>query len=1649
MRIRNRSLSTPDISLRDKLRWAYNLVFRPYSCHIWEFQNLRIPSSKRIVSALIFVVTIADLISLTLIELFAGLFADPVALILKLCLGAWFAGTIGISLGFGLSSEFPLKNTKTPRLYLSLLSILLILLSCVLLPEKDLQFFQGLLLVVGSNLFGVFLGLLNYQGFLEKNPFLLSLPTDIKEVFQTISKRAEEIDFDVLFDTSRVGAAKKKPKAKDETSEAKNTTSWIDDALSNTRSKPRHYRSDVRERKRTKFIRYEQNIPAPNPGNSAPNERSSSGFDREQLLQIVAVLAVVFWILAAVFFWVGSWIVTFLLFFFLVFIEFLEKFGPSIARFCLSYIRSYPYIFGSAFTFLIGLITLPLLTSDSAYIPAVSALFLVLAFILLAVTLPPTWIFEAFALAFGYLRLSIKNLRAQRTTSAGITSPGYFFEYIGSIGFPFLENYLNLGVSVLPFRNTFDKLLYVTSNPSCTLATIQPVLQLMAVNPAKRLFTFYSFLPHELRGVVKACRQIEQVSGRRDFLSEFLQTEVMDEPVLVIDKIVLLMKLDKFVDEQSFHALNQAVLMVVAKKQVMELTNREQKIITKNLPFILRVGAQRPDLEIFSSAVHLSVFYDYENALEQLSAALADEKLKQHGISAFGAWIDSPLLASNTNASVTLLGRFDYLVEKFRSLKEYDLADQYFLKIVKTLTPLYPETILDKILSYSRVDRWRRLCVEAFDGWLTYLDDNYSDILLNTIYTSGQKYLEAISALDEASPGSLFVRRLIDLRKLKNNDLVLEDIILYAERVPDRAVLLIEPLSSWIVSLSNESAQSLFRSFTENTDGRRVLRAIQIVEKDEENSTCLRIFVQKALSISPVHTFFAIVYLAREQVFKHSSAVLLLDWTESAHSSIFERVLTILVSKPDLFTLLNEIDEAISSELASSSHKSDRYPWGPRLILSRLLFSIAVEKGWKHSLEFVQILITKYGFTRQTRDFIKSIFEQMQSESINLLRYLLSRKSTFAPLFKEIDSNQPPIPHHSPASIWDIYTSLSLALSSNTDANKVSQLVKEGISILLGQPDSVPKQETIKFLTLCETLIVDTSTQINDFDKINSILSAWPEVPEVLSACKQLIASAQKIPINRKIDWESALASLSYQLSQIENKYTWPESGLFIFAVRRVIETWSHRYDQLKLVAEFKVDARSNFRHSDDLTMIDVTLIIRNIGLHSARNILISIDGNEYIDIRRYDQSQIAEVESEKTIEKQVFVVALKSGFKIIDVILKWQDGTGFLQTQKYPVEVTRPFRKVVNPYVPGSAVDNPDVFVGRENEIKRLMDGVADIRQKRNFLIIGPSRMGKSSLLRQLIRRANDAYLPISIDFQGTFFEKSDLANLFWYIADSIHVRMKEYFPSVPQPQMTLIRQSPALELKKYVNDVLVPVVRNRCPIVIIIDEFNWLTKNVTENRFPPDIFFFLRHLLEDQKWPRMILAGNINPAEVIFPEAREIIKSCDLIQLRELSFEQTSELIRSPLKRLIEVDDGAVQRIYYNTKGHPYLIQKICSAVINLINDKKHSYMTAEDVEEVIQQILSTEEEVFLNIVGRGYLTENARLLLSKASKQIDIGQSFNALQLKEIMEDTFELSLIRVLMKELERRLLINHLKDDSTVYQIKMPLLHLWLRDFALE
>jgi len=267
------------------------------------------------------------------------------------------------------------------------------------------------------------------------------------------------------------------------------------------------------------------------------------------------------------------------------------------------------------------------------------------------------------------------------------------------------------------------------------------------------------------------------------------------------------------------------------------------------------------------------------------------------------------------------------------------------------------------------------------------------------------------------------------------------------------------------------------------------------------------------------------------------------------------------------------------------------------------------------------------------------------------------------------------------------------------------------------------------------------------------------------------------------------------------------------------------------------------------------------------------------------------------------------------------------------------------NPYVAGAPVLDEKMFFGRDALLDRILQTV----HNNSLLLYGERRIGKTSLQHQLKRRLEAlddptyVFYPVFIDLQGTPEER-----FFATLAEEVFHELEPHLDGL-QPSGDLSRPVD-YTYRQFVHDMR-QVVRTltrqntkTVKVVLQIDEVDEL------NAYDPKVnqklrSFFMKTFAEHLT----AVVSGVQIQKHWELEGSPWYNFFEEIEVAPLNLEYATELITKPLRGMFKLDTGVVERIVERTGGRPYLIQKICIALVNRMHEANRRTIGLDDVDAV----------------------------------------------------------------------------------------------------
>lgn len=274
-------------------------------------------------------------------------------------------------------------------------------------------------------------------------------------------------------------------------------------------------------------------------------------------------------------------------------------------------------------------------------------------------------------------------------------------------------------------------------------------------------------------------------------------------------------------------------------------------------------------------------------------------------------------------------------------------------------------------------------------------------------------------------------------------------------------------------------------------------------------------------------------------------------------------------------------------------------------------------------------------------------------------------------------------------------------------------------------------------------------------------------------------------------------------------------------------------------------------------------------------------------------------------------------------------------------------------PYVL-EAVESEKELVGRTELLVSLQAKLTS-NQLESSIIYGQKRVGKTSIaktIKNIISKIPD-YTVIFLSIGD--LDKTSCENFVSSLGEEICFEIEDSLALDLQPPEFKGAISPLVRHFKKIKKI-----KPERKFVIIIDEFDEIPSELY--RYTPigDTFFHNIRSLSSESQIAFLLVGGEN-MQIIKQSTDRLNKfenfSVDYFD-RGKFWNDFQELVRNPVRDVIEFNDDSVVRLYELTEGNPFLTKLICGKAFSKACDVRNAYISADEIEEAFYESLSSVE-------------------------------------------------------------------------------------------
>jgi hypothetical protein len=294
--------------------------------------------------------------------------------------------------------------------------------------------------------------------------------------------------------------------------------------------------------------------------------------------------------------------------------------------------------------------------------------------------------------------------------------------------------------------------------------------------------------------------------------------------------------------------------------------------------------------------------------------------------------------------------------------------------------------------------------------------------------------------------------------------------------------------------------------------------------------------------------------------------------------------------------------------------------------------------------------------------------------------------------------------------------------------------------------------------------------------------------------------------------------------------------------------------------------------------------------------------------------------------------------------------------------------QEIQNPYIVGVPLTRrQQIFVGRIDVSARIESLLQD-QHHPPLLLYGQRRMGKTSLLYNLRWMLPTRIVPLLVDLQGPVAQASDHLGLLYALAKGMSVSANQQELALPSLTRTSLASDPFVIFDDWLDNVEQALIASgRDTILLALDEFEALDRAINEKRFSEEaVLGTLRHIIQHRPRFKLLLAGSHTLNE--FRRWSSYLINAQMLHISYLHESEARQLIERPVDNFaLSYATDASQHVLDLTRGHPYLVQLLCSEIVTLKNEQAPDlrlWATRTDVERAVPEVLVRGHQFFADI-------------------------------------------------------------------------------------
>lgn len=365
-------------------------------------------------------------------------------------------------------------------------------------------------------------------------------------------------------------------------------------------------------------------------------------------------------------------------------------------------------------------------------------------------------------------------------------------------------------------------------------------------------------------------------------------------------------------------------------------------------------------------------------------------------------------------------------------------------------------------------------------------------------------------------------------------------------------------------------------------------------------------------------------------------------------------------------------------------------------------------------------------------------------------------------------------------------------------------------------------------------------------------------------------------------------------------------------------------------------------------------------------------------------------------------------------------------------------FGQISNPYNPGHASNTP--FVGRDDIVRQLSMSLSK-QNRLTFLLNGERRMGKSTMLRRLPTLLGASYISVFCDLQNPSFYAS-IHMFLEKLAEQIYQEVSFRGVSIAKIEPTRLQEAFNRNeatiyhpFDQWLDGVERALQAEKRTVLLLFDEFEKLAEAAAAQHLKLNLLLdWFRNTIQNRSHIVFLFSGIQTFADMGTSWAGYFVNAKTL----KMSFLHPKEahlLIMQPVPNFPSQElfaEEVVAEIIRVTGCHPFLIQAVCSELIDTLNLENREQAEIQDVATAVASVFDGWNSYFQDMWERTNLQQRTCLKILRGQEE---RKKALFTQHSGLDEQTVHETLQALLKRDLIRR--------DEDSYQIAVPMFDTWI------